>query len=83
MDKKLILIGLICILIGAGAVAAISIFKVPSGNVFLGLMLVICPLTHFLMMGLMGHGNHDRHVAQENESQIATKTLQAKTLQDR
>jgi len=83
MEKKHILIVLICILIGAGAVAAISLFKVPSGNVFLGLMLLICPFTHFLMMGMMGHGNHEHHAAQENRSQIATKTLQAKTLQDR
>ena len=49
-----------CVIMMAAAVA-ILFFKVPVNNVFIVLMLLLCPLSHFLMMGMMGHGKDETH----------------------
>jgi hypothetical protein len=61
MSKKHMILMLACCLIGMGAVAAIYLFRVPTNSVLVGLMLLLCPLSHILMMrGMMGgHENHD------------------------
>lgn len=61
MSKKHGLIMVACCVIAMGALAAVLLFKVPVNNVFIVLMILICPLSHFLMMGMMGHGEHDHH----------------------
>ena len=61
MSKKHGLIMIACCVIAMGALAAVLLFKVPVNNVFIVLMILICPLSHFLMMGMMGHGEHDHH----------------------
>lgn len=61
MSKKHSLIMVACCVLAMGALAAVLIFKVPVNNVFIVLMILICPLSHFLLMGMMGHGEHDHH----------------------
>jgi hypothetical protein len=51
------------IVVLAGAAAALFVFKLPLSTVFVGLMVLICPLSHVFMMKFMGHnhgmGDHD------------------------
>lgn len=61
MSKKHMILMLACCFIGIGAVAAIFLFRIPTNSVVIGLLLLLCPLSHILMMrGMMGgHENHD------------------------
>ena len=75
MSKKMMLLMTACCVIGMGAVAAIFLFRVPLNSVFLGLMLLICPLSHFLMMGMMVK-DHNQHQHMPSEaSQAKPKSL--------
>lgn len=51
------------IVVLAGAAAALFVFKLPLSTVFVGLMVLICPLSHIFMMKFMGHdhgmGDHN------------------------
>ncbi|MBA4383742.1 MAG: hypothetical protein C0410_03325 [Anaerolinea sp.] len=69
MSKKHGLIMVACCVIAMGALAAVFLLKVPVNNVFIVLMILICPLSHFFMMGLMRHGEHDHHQT-NNQSAI-------------
>lgn len=59
MSKKHTILMLACCAIGMGAVLAVFAFKIPVNSVVLGLLLLVCPLSHILMMGAMGHGKHE------------------------
>ena len=48
----------VCSLIAISAVAAIYFIKLPIKNVAFGLIILLCPLSHLLMMKFMGH-DHD------------------------
>lgn len=52
MNKFLMLA---CCLVGLGAAVAVLFFNVPFNKVFLGVMILFCPLSHLLMMKFMGH----------------------------
>lgn len=73
MSKKYGLLMILCCLIGLGAVAAVVLFKIPVNNVFVVLLLLLCPLSHFLMMGSMGHGDTDHHHIDEVPSMKASR----------
>ena len=76
MSKKHTFLMLACCLIGMGAVIAVFTFKVPINNVVLGLMLLICPLSHIVMMSMMGHKDHEPHDhSQIEKPQSAPKSL--------
>lgn len=61
--KKLMLA---CCVIGVGAAAAVWLFNVPGKSVLFTLMLLLCPLSHIIMMQFMGHENseHKEHHGQ-------------------
>ena len=47
---------LICLAVFAIAVIAITVFKIPVGNLSFFAVLLACPLMHLFMM--KGHGDH-------------------------
>jgi hypothetical protein len=65
-SKYMILMLLICV-VAMGGVTAILFFGVPVNGLFLGLMILLCPLSHLLMMKYMGHGSE--HCSHERELQ--------------
>lgn len=58
MTKKHVLIMLACCLIPIAIFGAILIFKIPVSTVLLLTLVLICPLSHLLMMKYLGH-NHE------------------------
>ena len=64
-----------CCLIGMGAVAAIFLFKLPANSVLVGLMLLVCPLSHLLMMGAMGKQGHQHDEIPIENSSTSPKTV--------
>lgn len=65
MSKKHILIMIACCLVSLAAAAAIFLFKVSGSTVVWTLLILICPLSHLLMMRFMAHDhtgeNHQQH----------------------
>lgn len=58
MNKKHLLIMLACCLLPLLGIALIVFFKIPANTVFWAAMLLLCPLSHLLMMKFMGP-DHD------------------------
>jgi len=65
MKKSHMFLMLLCCLIPIIGLTAVYFFKVPLNNVLLYGMLLLCPLSHILMMRFMGHD----HSSTEQNSQ--------------
>jgi len=70
MKKSHLWIMILCCLIPIIGLAAIYLFNVPVGNVLFFGLILLCPVSHLLMMKYMGHNQssddhsqHDHHSA--------------------
>lgn len=68
MSKKHTILMLLCCLVGMGAAAAILFFGIPVNRVFTGLLILLCPLSHLLMMKFMVHGHDSKTHTQEEQN---------------
>lgn len=76
MNKKHLLIMLACCLLPIAGLALIAFFKIPTSTVLWGAMLLICPLSHLLMMKFMGHDHNARQPA-DNPAALAKENAHA------
>lgn len=71
MSRKHILIMLACCLLPIVGLAAIFLFKIPVSSVLLIGMVLLCPLSHLLMMGhIMDHEHNQAHQMERPAEQL-------------
>jgi len=76
MKKSHMWLMILCCLIPVVGVVLVSFFKVPLNNVLFYGMILLCPLSHLLMMRFMGHD----HSSQEHtDHQHPTTSITAPT----
>ncbi len=63
MTKKHMLIMLLCCLVPVLAIAAIVLFNVPVSSVIWFGIVLLCPLSHILMMRFMLRDEHDHSIS--------------------
>ena len=63
MKKSHMWLMLLCCLIPVVGILLVSVFKFPLNNVLFYGMILLCPLSHILMMRFMGH-DHSSHEQQ-------------------
>lgn len=74
MKKSHLWLMILCCLIPIAGIAAVSLFKIPLSNVLFYGLILLCPLSHILMMKYMGHDHTstEPHSQHQHHSTIIT-----------
>jgi uncharacterized membrane protein len=77
MKKSHVWMMILCCLIPVAALTAVYLLNIPLSKVIFGVLMLICPLSHVVMMKFMGHdhGTAEQHADHQHHthSVIATK----------
>jgi hypothetical protein len=70
MKKSHIWMMILCCLIPVAALGAVYLLNIPLSKVIYGGLVLLCPLSHLLMMRFMGHdqGPSDQHAAHQHHT---------------
>lgn len=80
MKKSHMWMMILCCLIPVIGLTAVYFFKVPLSSVLLYGMLLLCPLSHILMMKFMGHdhSSSEQHSQHQHQTSSVTAPTQEK-----
>jgi uncharacterized membrane protein len=81
MKKSHLLIMLLCCLIPVAALAAIYLFNVPVNSVLLFGLILLCPISHLLMMKFMGH-DHNHGEISETTANCHAQPVEVRTTEE-
>ncbi len=77
MSKKHLLIMIACCLLPLIAFGAVAYFQIPLNNVFYFGLIVLCPISHILMMKFMIHDHGQERKEQEKDLRFTPDQLLA------
>lgn len=81
MKKSHLLIMVLCCLIPVIALAAIFLFNIPVSSVLLFGLILLCPISHLLMMKFMGH-DHSHSETSEAPANYHAQPVEVRTTED-